>query len=282
MTTEPDTTADAPTSSGVPVLDALDPRDTTRGEPNVVVVGGWDPSAGAGLARDLLTARALGARAWSVGTAWTVQGATGRVEVEPRDPARLQSAMEDVLAVQPRAVKIGLVPDGASARALAVALARYEGPVVIDPVLAASAGNALCHASREELWPLLARALLVTPNAGELARLAEREVGDMEAALAAAQALCVAGLRWVLVKGGHLPDPGRCADVLVSATEAVPFDGPRLTGPSPRGTGCALATAVAVGLARGLALPVAVGAAKTWLAGQIAAARPHHGVWHLP
>jgi hydroxymethylpyrimidine/phosphomethylpyrimidine kinase len=182
-------------------------------------------------------------------------------------------------------VKLGLVPDAASALALGAALAGYEGPVVVDPVRAASAGGALSRASRDELWPLLARATLVTPNASELAGLADRDVADMDAALVAARSLCARGLRWVLVKGGHLPDPARCTDVLVSATETAFFEGPRLAGPSPRGTGCALASAVAVGLARGLALPAAVGAGKTWLAAQIAAARPYHlpsGVWHLP
>jgi len=220
-----------------------------------------------------------------VGTAWTIQAATGRVEVEPREPTRLRSAVEDVLAVKPRAVKIGLVPDAPSAQALAAALAAYEGPVVVDPVRAASAGGALSRASRDELWPLLARATLVTPNASELAGLAERDVDDIDAALRAARSLCARGLRGVLVKGGHLPDPARCTDALVSATETVSFEGPRIAGPSPRGTGCALATAVAVGLARGLALPAAVAAGKTWLAAQIAAARPYRprsGVWHLP
>ena len=43
----------------------------------------------------------------------------------------------------------------------------------------------------------------------------------------------------------------------------------RVPGPSPRGTGCALATAIAVELARGQGLTEAVGTAKEWLGAMI-------------
>jgi hydroxymethylpyrimidine/phosphomethylpyrimidine kinase len=51
----------------------------------------------------------------------------------------------------------------------------------------------------------------------------------------------------------------------------------RVAGPSPRGTGCALATAIAVELALGAALRDAVEAAGDWLARAIAAARDVRG-----
>jgi hydroxymethylpyrimidine/phosphomethylpyrimidine kinase len=55
----------------------------------------------------------------------------------------------------------------------------------------------------------------------------------------------------------------------------------RLPGKSPRGTGCALATAIAVGLARGQPLEQAVEAAKLWLAGRIQAAVAIGGARYL-
>jgi hydroxymethylpyrimidine/phosphomethylpyrimidine kinase len=74
----------------------------------------------------------------------------------------------------------------------------------------------------------------------------------------------------VLVKGGHLYGPA--TDVLRSAAGERLFQATRLPGTSPRGTGCALATAIAVGLARGQPLEQAVDSAKVWLTGRIQSA----------
>ena len=65
---------------------------------------------------------------------------------------------------------------------------------------------------------------------------------------------------------------GPATDVLRSAAGERLYQGTRLPGSSPRGTGCALATAIAVGLARGQSLEQAVDVAKAWLAGRIQAA----------
>jgi hydroxymethylpyrimidine/phosphomethylpyrimidine kinase len=54
-----------------------------------------------------------------------------------------------------------------------------------------------------------------------------------------------------------------------------------LPGRTPRGTGCALATAIAVGLARGQSLEQAIDAAKVWLAGRIQAAVTIGGARYL-
>jgi len=253
------------------------------GELTLLAVGGWDPSLGAGLARDLLTARALGAQVWAVGTAWTIQGGSGRMAVEPRAPHALAEAVTDVLGCAPGAVKLGLVPDAPTASALATALASYAGPVVFDPVLAASAGGALFVGELQALSPLLRRATVITPNLAELACLTGSGPLREEAeAVRAARQLCAEGIPRVVVKGGHLADEASSPDFLVSADEVIRFDGPRWPGPSPRGTGCAFATALAVALGRGLAVPAAVASAKRWLASQIAAAGPVHGAWHLP
>ena len=68
----------------------------------VVVIGGIDPSGGAGLLRDVATAATRGARAHAVGTAWTEQG-RGIHRVEPRPPAAFTIVQNRGLPVsQPR------------------------------------------------------------------------------------------------------------------------------------------------------------------------------------
>ena len=254
----------------------------SSGQPHVVAVGGLDPRGGAGLVRDLLTAEALGARAMLVGTAWTRQDEGGVKGVEPRSPDMVRAGLEQALALCPprrTAVKVGMVARGSIAAAIVSGLQAWRGPVVFDPVLGASSGGSLFEGAPADLLPLVCRATLVTPNLAEAAWLTGLAVETLEQARQAAQALAASGSAAVLVKGGHLSGPA--TDVLRSPAGERLFAGMRLPGKSPRGTGCALATAIAVGLARGEPLEQAVDAAKVWLAGRIQAAVAIGGARYL-
>jgi len=242
--------------------------------PTILVIGGIDPGGGAGLLRDVTTVRALGARAHAVGTAWTEQGA-GVHQVEPRDPQAISDAVaRAVRERRPGAAKIGMAVGPATADALLAGLTAFAAPVVVDPVLATSRGGALWAAPPERLLPLLRRASLVTPNAPEAALLTGRSVRSLEDAEAAGAALVQDhGLPAVLVKGGHLGVPDDpVTDLLITARGSQRFQHARMAGLSPRGTGCALATAVAVALGRGADLAAAVESAIAWLSGAIAGA----------
>ena len=251
------------------------------------MVGGVDPGGGAGLLRDVATAEALGARAHAVETAYTEQG-PGLHRVEPRAPDAVRAALAEALAaLRPAAVKIGMAVGPATAAAIVEALGDYAGPVVVDPVLATSRGGALWAGAPRELLPLLRRATLVTPNSVEAAALTERPVATADDAEASGRLLIEAEqLRAVLVKGGHLSGDldrsgGTVVDVLVTASGAARFTRARTPGPSPRGTGCALASAIAVKLGSGRSLSEAVGEASAWLARLIAEPVPVGDERHL-
>lgn len=250
----------------------------------VVAVGGVDPTAAAGIGRDLLTASDLGAVVRLVGTAWTEQSAAGVGSVEARSEVAVERAVRiAVRAPVPGAVKIGMIPGPAVADALVRGLEGYEGPVVVDPVLAASSGGALWQGPLEALWPILRRAALITPNAPEAAALTGRPVETLADARAAAANLRGAGIAAVLIKGGHIESAtdGTVTDLLVTIDREQLFTRPRSDGPSPRGTGCALSTAIAVGLASGQLLPAAVERAANWLAARIAVAVERDGARRL-
>jgi len=262
---------------------AVPPRFPGVSAVMVVAVGGLDPGGGAGIVRDLLTARTLGARVRLVPTAWTVQSATAGVRsVEPRQPAALAAALGEALGQAPAgtAVKVGMVPDGAAARAVREALQGFAGPVVFDPVLGASSGGALYTGEVRELLALAARATLVTPNAGEAERLTGERVAELEGAARAGRALLEAGAPAALIKGGHLAGD-QAIDLLVTRAQVQSLAAARLPGPSVRGTGCALATAIAVALARGQSLEAAVAGAKAWLHEALRHAVPVGDEWHL-
>jgi hydroxymethylpyrimidine/phosphomethylpyrimidine kinase len=108
----------------------------------------------------------------------------------------------------------------------------------------------------------------------------------VEEAIAAGRRLVEAGPRAVLVKGGHLElATGEAVDVLVEADGGVTcFSAARVGTPgrAVRGTGCALATAIAVLLATGRPLPEAIAAAKGWLLARLPRAIDVGGERHLP
>ncbi len=117
------------------------------------------------------------------------------------------------------AVKTGMLMSGAIVEAVATVLREVRErkiPLVIDPVLTASTGASL-HAPglREALLrELLPLASVLTPNTAEAAALAGMSVRTREDALAAGRRLIELGAAAVLVKGGHLAEPG--TDVLVT------------------------------------------------------------------
>jgi hydroxymethylpyrimidine/phosphomethylpyrimidine kinase len=85
----------------------------------------------------------------------------------------------------------------------------------------------------------------------------------------------------VLLKGGHGGGP-ESIDLLVTRGHLTELRLPRLPGRAAvHGTGCALSSAIAAGLAQGLALQPAVRRAKAWVHAAIAGAAPAPGGVHL-
>jgi hydroxymethylpyrimidine/phosphomethylpyrimidine kinase len=240
---------------------------------HVVALAGHDSSGRAGLDADREAARAFGLELTAVVTAWTEQDTGGVRAVRPRPAgewlAELERALEGAVAL-----KTGLLPGAEHVRALARFLAGRDGdlPIVVDPVLGASTGEAFLDAAglaalREEL---LALPLVLTPNVPEAARLAGLPpgelAGDPDRRLEAAERLLERGLAGLVLKGGHgAEDPVRD---LVWARGGEPswHEHARVPGAGLRGSGCRHATALACGLARGLDLAAAAGAAGEHLA----------------
>lgn len=83
----------------------------------------------------------------------------------------------------------------------------------------------------------------------------------------AAAAVAKLGPRWVLIKGGHLD--GDSVDLLLGEQQEYRFTAPRHMSRHTHGTGCTLSASIASFLARGYAMPDAVGAAKEYITGAI-------------
>jgi hydroxymethylpyrimidine/phosphomethylpyrimidine kinase len=103
----------------------------------------------------------------------------------------------------------------------------------------------------------------LTPNLHEAATLTGLAVNDISDMRRAAERLCVMGCRAVVIKGGHLE--GEAVDVLFSDGEFLEFRAARVDTPHTHGTGCTYSAAITANLARGMALPDAVRAAKEFI-----------------
>lgn len=243
----------------------------------VLVVAGSDPLGYSGLQADLRHLAALGCEAWAVPTCLTEQEPARVTAVRPVDPAH-PAAVIRMASGSPRlgAVKVGLLHRRETVLAVAAALGGVACPVVLDPVIAAGSGDRLLE---EDAVAVLARELLpsatvVMPNRPELERLAAALGGpEGEPPEGCVRRLRDAGAEWVYLKGGHDPSGGVLVrDHLVGPGIERTLSGPRCRGPVPRGTGCALSTALASYLARGLSVPDAAAAARERVGAAIAAA----------
>ncbi|SFE02469.1 bifunctional hydroxymethylpyrimidine kinase/phosphomethylpyrimidine kinase [Roseivivax sediminis] len=242
---------------------------------SALTIAGSDSGGGAGIQADLKTFSALGVFGTSAITAITAQNTRGVFAVEAISPATVSAQIAAVLDdIPPQAIKIGMLASAEIVAAVAEALAGYDGPVVLDPVMVAKSGDALLAQEAEAalIERLLPRADVLTPNLPEAARLIgtapARDASEVEAQ---GHALLALGTQAVVMKGGHAEGP-TCTDRLVTAGGCTAMDQPRIGTSNTHGTGCTLSSAIAAELAKGAGLEQAVRRAQSWLHGAIRAA----------
>ena len=253
--------------------------------PRVLVIAGSDSGGGAGIQADIKTITMLGGFAMTAVTAITAQNTLGVQAIHPVPTdmitQQIRSVMEDIGADM---IKIGMLGTAEIMRTVAEALRAYAAgvPVILDPVMQAKGGAALLSPDAVNMLmdTMLPLATLVTPNIPEaesMSNLPVQSIADMEAA-AAVIAKHTPGA--VLVKGGHL-ESKELANVLYHAGTIEIFRFARLDSPHTHGTGCTLASAIAVLLAKGLSLSQAILQAESYVHGAILHA-PSYGGGHGP
>ena len=241
-----------------------------------LTIAGSDPSGGAGIQADLKTFSALEVYGMSVITALTAQntqGVRGVKAVPPLFVAAQLNAIFDDIRVD--AIKIGMLAAADITIVIADILqSQSHIPLVLDTVMLATSGHSLLDHDavsllKERLLPL---ADLLTPNLPEAAYLLGEEIAQTRGAIESqGEALLRLGANAVLMKGGHLAGENS-PDLLVSKTDRLWFEAPRIATDNTHGTGCTLSAALAAELAKGETLEKAVHHAKAYLFGAISEA----------
>lgn len=238
-------------------------------------VGTTHPWNIAGVGLDARVAQRLDARHVAVIAGVSAQGG-GERRALPVDAGLLAAQLRAAAAAKPDAYRIGALLSPQSVDVVADALAHVGVPVVCDPVIATSdgtllAGDATVVALRTRLFGLCT---LVTPNLDEASALCGFPVNDVATMAGAAHTLVMRdGAAAALVTGGHLE--GDPSDVLYAGGTSTTLHGARLAG-GMRGTGCVLACAAAIHLARGQNVNDAVAAARALVRDAIA----HGAEWN--
>ncbi len=238
----------------------------------VLIIAGSDSGGGAGIQADIKAVTALGGYAMTAITALTAQnteGVHGIHEVPPefvREQIRV--VMQDIGA---DCIKTGMLHRSLVIDVVMDALQEFAPgiPVVADPVMVAKGGAALLDAGavssvRDRVMPV---ATIITPNAPEAAVLAAMDVLTSDDAQSAGARLSTMGPKAVLVKGGHVDEGSEtvCDYLFSEQDQTETFQSPRLKTQHTHGTGCTLASSIAVGLAQGMKLRDSVVRARAYV-----------------
>ena len=171
----------------------------------VLTIAGSDCSGGAGIQADIKTISALGCYAASAITAITVQNTQGVTAVHAVPPeivaGQIRAVMDDI---KPKAVKIGMVNDAETIKAIADTLADYDiEHIVVDPVMVSTSGSKLMQddAIKVFIEKLLPMSTLITPNIYEAEILAGKKITDEDAMNDVAGEILSKGAEAVLIKG---------------------------------------------------------------------------------
>ena len=232
----------------------------------ILIIAGSDSGGGAGIQADIKTVTMLGGHAMTAVTAITAQNTTGVSAVHPVPTEMILAQIEAVIAdIGVDAVKIGMIGGAFAAEQVASRLERLKAeqpglPIVFDPVMVATSGSPLADETTIAAFGrLMDVATIATPNLPELKRLTSEEDPVSAALHLVGQHGCA-----VLIKGGH--DEGEAlADALIETDNMTSWQGQRIDTTSTHGTGCTLASAIALFLAQGASLADAVARAREFV-----------------
>jgi hydroxymethylpyrimidine/phosphomethylpyrimidine kinase len=240
-----------------------------------VTIAGSDSGGGAGIQADLKTFSALGVYGASVIAALTAQNTRGVTGIHDVPAAFVTAQIDAVFSdLAVNAVKIGMLSHPDTIAAVAGGLEKYkQRKIVLDPVMVAASGDRLLKPEAVETLrrALIPNALVITPNLPEAAALLDAPMAQNESEMQAqGEKLLSLGAKAVLMKGGH-GSGAESVDLLVERNSVARLAAERVATQNTHGTGCTLSSAIAAGLAKGLALAEAVREAKAYVTAAILA-----------
>ena len=242
-----------------------DPKSLDSGiKPAVLTFSGSDSAGLAGMQMDLKVQHALQVHCLSVLTAVTAQNNQQVLAVNAVEKAMFDAQIQAVSVFRPNVIKTGFIASEAQAKQITAVRRGLGIPLICDPVGAATSGaelhdqqNIESHRNINRL--LLTHCTLITPNIPEAQALVGFDIETDRDIIKAAKTLFEMGAQTVLIKGGHWQYADHISqDYFYSPEEQFWLQNERINTPHTRGTGCALASAIASAIALGYCLKDAI------------------------
>jgi hydroxymethylpyrimidine/phosphomethylpyrimidine kinase len=244
-----------------------------------LTIAGSDSGGGAGIQADLKTFQMLDVFGMSALTAITAQNTLGVHGIYSVPLEGIAKQIDSVVSdIGVDAAKTGMLADADIIRLVADKVREHRiEKLVVDPVMVAKGGARLLQEQAQGalIDSLLPLAYVTTPNIPEAEVLTGREIRTLSDMKEAAKRISEMGVRYVIVKGGHLS--GAAVDVLYDGKDFAELESERFDTPHTHGTGCTFSAAITAELAKGASIGEAVQLAKAFIT---AAIRDTLGIGH--
>jgi len=212
---------------------------------SLLTIGGFDPTAGAGICLDLKVFQHMDYIGTAVLTAVTVQNTQNVTRIHCLPPDMIWEQYKTLVDdISPCGIKISMFGCKENADpVLSILSERKDAPVVVDPILHASAGALL--SPLDTLIGFLSQAKekisLVIPNCHEAAALSDRSIQSIKDAKQAAQMLSERFMSPFLIKG--FPGKSHVSDILYDGHKFFVYKNKK-TEKGVHGTGCFLSSSL--------------------------------------
>ena len=220
----------------------------SRKLPIVLVIGGHDPTGGAGVQKDIETITSLNCHAVSLITCLTSQNTENFSSVNPVNPNEFAKQAKSLFSdVSIDVIKIGAIGSLKIAEKISDLLNYFKKiTVVLDPVIKTSSGGTLINKEAiEGLKSLLfPKSFLITPNLNEAKSLSGKK--DLKKAL---EVLFSFSPKYILMKDIEKSQKNITNNLYSKKKLLNRWSNPRIEGKF-HGTGCTLASSIASFIAR--------------------------------
>lgn len=229
----------------------------------VLSIAGSDPSAGAGIQADLKTFAAHEVYGLTVVSAITSQNTSKFSKVKEVSSDMVQSQIESVMSdFNIDVIKIGMVYNSSTIKAIHSELKNTKIPIVLDPVFESTTGGVLLQNEAFSLFKklLVPLSFVITPNLPEAERLAGMKIRTSRDVKVAAAKIHRMGAENIVIKGGHF-DGKTVTDYVLEKTKFYSFSVKRINRIT-HGGGCNFSASLAANIAKGNNLKDSVKLAK--------------------
>ncbi|MDO5819902.1 MAG: bifunctional hydroxymethylpyrimidine kinase/phosphomethylpyrimidine kinase, partial [Methanobrevibacter sp.] len=210
-------------------------------------IAGFDPSGGAGISTDIKTMAAHGVHGCAVVTALTAQNPKKVFSVEPISTSYICEQIDSIFdEYSIKYSKTGLLYSKEIIQLVSKKVEEYDLSIVVDPVMVASAGDALAKMEIADALKkyLLKKTLLVTPNVSEAEKLSNIEINSIDDAKEAAYK--IGELCNVMITSGHLNGTNIIYNKEKDEISTLHQD--LIKTDNLHGTGCSLSAAICANL----------------------------------